>query len=240
MDFEVVPRAGEIAREHELAVIEDAAQAFGSRYHGVWSGCIGTVGCFSTHPLKNLNGSGDGGLIVTRDGAMAERLRRFANHGLADRNTSVEFGVVSRMDTLQAALLCMRLPRLADVITRRRANAARYREGLVGTGAFVPSDRPNTVDTHHTMVIQVAGRDALAERLRSEGIGHAIHYPRPIHLQPAARHLGHREGSFPVAEAQAQKIISLPIHQFLGPADIDRVVAVVRDHCAEAREEMLA
>lgn len=212
-----------LAAAHDLKVVEDAAQAFGSRLDGRLAGTIGDVGCFSTHPLKNLNAAGDGGLLVTDDGEVAAQVRLWRNHGLKDRNTVAEWGSVSRMDGLQAALLTMRLGKLGQVIDKRRALAARYRDRLDPAHVFIPEDGNDNFATYHTFVVQVDRRDELQAHLAANGIGSAIHYPVPIHLQPAARELGHAAGDFPATERQAGRILSLPIHQFLTEADVDHV-----------------
>ena len=216
-----------IAERHGLWVVEDAAQSIGSRYQGRRSGTFGHVGCFSAHPLKNLNAIGDAGFVVTEDAALAERIRRLRNNGVADRDTVAEWGVVSRMDSLQAAILTMRLERVDSVIDRRRRNAARYRERLDAEHAFAPPARDDDFDTYHTFVIQVNRRDELKRHLEKCGIGTAIHYPVPIHLQPAAASLGYKKGEFPRAEAQAARILSIPIHQFLEPDDIDYIADTI-------------
>jgi len=209
-----------VARRHGIKIVEDAAQSIGSLYHGRNAGIFGDVGCFSMHPLKNLNAAGDAGFLTTSDAAVAARVRKLRNHGMIDRDTIGEFGFVSRLDTLQAAILRVRLDRLDSVIERRRHNAALYRRLLDPTHVYIPSERPDTVDTFHTFVVQVDRRDALKAWLADRKIGTAIHYPRPIHLQPAAERLGGRVGDLPVTERQASRILSLPIHQFLSEADI--------------------
>jgi dTDP-4-amino-4,6-dideoxygalactose transaminase len=216
-----------IAARHKLLVVEDAAQAFGSTYNGTQAGALGHVGCFSTHPLKNLNAAGDGGLVTTNDDAIAARIRSLRNHGLVDRNTVQEFAFVSRMDTLQAAFLLERLSRLASVIERRRRNAALYRSLLDPKHVFMPPCRNTEFNTFHTFVVQVDRRDALQKALADAGIGSAIHYPIPIHLQPAAKSLGQARGAFPVVERQAGRILSLPIHQFLTEDDVRHVAQAV-------------
>jgi dTDP-4-amino-4,6-dideoxygalactose transaminase len=222
----------EIAERHALWIVEDAAQSIGSRYDGRMSGGFGQVGCFSTHPLKNLNACGDGGFLTTGDESVAEAVRALRNHGLVTRDTVARFGHVSRMDSLQAAILRFRLSRLDDTIERRRANAALYRERLDPSHVFVPAERERAFDTYHTFVIQVDRRDALQAFLRDQGIGTTIHYPVPIHLQPAAAELGHRAGDFPVTERQAERILTLPINQTLSSEDVvyvaDRVNAFFR------------
>lgn len=225
----------EIAERHGLLVVEDAAQAMGSTYDGRPAGSFGAVGCFSTHPLKNLNACGDGGFLVTDDGDLAGRVRAMCNHGMVDRHRVLRFGQVSRMDTVQAAILGYRLGRLDDIIGRRRTNAARYRARLDAGTVFVPEDRQIEFNTHHTFVVQVDRRDALRAHLTERGIGSAIHYPTPIHLQPAAASLGHGPGAFPVTERQAGRILTLPVHQHLSADDVDHVADAVNEFCGFCR-----
>lgn len=218
-----------IAKKHGLAVVEDAAQAIGSNYAGRRSGSYGHVGCFSTHPLKNFNACGDGGFLTTNDDRVAAAARSMRNHGLVDRNTVERFGFVSRMDTLQAAILRYRLTRLESITTRRRSNAALYDKRLQRKSVFVPPEAPKEFNTYHTYVIQTDRRDELQKHLAARGVGTAIHYPVPIHLQPAARDLGCRKGQFPVTERQARRILTLPINQTLSDADVEYVARCVND-----------
>lgn len=217
----------ELARDRGVAVIEDAAQAIGSRYDGALAGSIGDVGCFSAHPLKNLNACGDAGFLATNRDDVADYVRLARNHGLMDRNTVTRFGTVSRMDSLQAAILEFRLGCLGETIERRRANADLYRRYLDPSLVFSPPCRNMEYNTFHTFVVQVDHRDALREHLDGLGIGTAIHYPVPIHLQPAAADLGHGAGDFPVTEQQARRILTLPIHQGLDAAQVERVATAV-------------
>jgi dTDP-4-amino-4,6-dideoxygalactose transaminase len=221
----------DVAERHGLLVIEDAAQAIGSRYDGRLAGSFGRAGCFSAHPLKNLNAAGDAGYVSTNDGQLAERLRRMRNHGLVDRNTVAEFGYVSRLDTLQAAILRIRLGRLADTIDRRRRNARLYQDLLDSRYVYAPPCRNNEFNTFHTFVIQVDRRDRLKDHLAELGIGTGIHYPIPIHLQPAAAGLGYGKGDFPVTERQAGRILTLPVHQGLSEDEVRRVAAAVNEFC---------
>jgi dTDP-4-amino-4,6-dideoxygalactose transaminase len=221
-----------IARKHSLAVIEDSAQAVGSTYDGGMSGTIGTFGCFSAHPLKNLNAAGDAGFVVTADAELAARIRRLRNHGLVNRSDVQEWGMVSRLDTLQAEVLRIRLRHLPSVIERRRRNVAQYRAGLAGLPIFVPPCRDIEFNTFHTFVVQTDRRDQLQKFLAGKGIETTIHYPVPIHLQPAAAHLGHHRGAFPVTERQAERILTFPVNQFLQASDIGYVCASVREFFA--------
>ena len=214
-------RICEIARENNIAVIEDAAQSIGSTFNGQFSGTFGEVGCFSTHPLKNLNAIGDGGFVTFRDEEMANKVKKLRSHGLVDRNSVEEFGFVSRLDAIQAAILTFRLKRLEQVISRRRKNAALYRAQLDSSYVFIPEDDQRERNSYHTFVIQVERRDELAKHLTARGIGTAIHYPVPIHMQPASKSLGYAFGQFPVTEKQSKRILTLPINQFLSESQIN-------------------
>ncbi len=217
----------EIAERHGLAIVEDAAQSIGALYDGKPSGALSDVGCFSAHPLKNLNACGDAGFLTTDRDDIAEFARLYRNHGLIDRNTVVRFGSVSRMDHIQAAILYYRLGKMDDLIERRRSNAALYRNLLDPALAFSPPCRDIEFNAFHIFVIQVDHRDALQAHLSSLGIGTAVHYPVPIHLQPAAAYLGHKAGDFPVTELQSERILTLPIHQNLSEDEIRRVAGAV-------------
>lgn len=220
-------RLSQVAERYGLLLIEDAAQAIGARYMGRPAGSLGDLACFSAHPLKNLNATGDAGFIVTADSAIAARIGRLRNHGLVDRNTALEWSSASRLDTLQAAILLMRLATLDDVIGQRRANAEIYCQLLDPAHVYIPPSRNIEFNSFHTFVIQVDERDKLKEFLASRGIRTAIHYPVPIHLQPAAESLGYKRGQFPVTERQADRILTLPIHQFLSNDDIEYVAEMV-------------
>lgn len=218
----------ELAQRHGLGIIEDAAQSIGSRYEGRNSGTFGTCAAFSAHPLKNLNAAGDGGFLATNDAEIANKVRLLRNHGLANRDTVTVWGTVSRMDTLQAELLRGRLQRLHGVIERRRCNAENYRRLLSDTPVFIPTCRNHEFNSFHLFVIQTERRNELQAHLKAMGIGTGIHYPVPIHLQPAAESLGCTRGDFPVTERQADRILSLPIHQFLSLEDQEYVAEEIK------------
>lgn len=222
-----MPAISRLAESHGLAVVEDAAQAFGARQGDRLAGAFGDVGCFSAHPLKNLNAAGDAGYVTTNRDDVAKAIRAYRNHGMVDRGLAARWGFVSRMDTLQAALLRLKLQWLPDVIRRRRMNAALYRQRLDPAAVHIPAEREDEVHSYHLFVIQAERRDDLQACLKAQGIGSNIHYPTPIHLQPAAAALGWKPGNLPVAERQAGRILSLPIHQTLAAADIERVAAAV-------------
>lgn len=212
-----------IAKKHNLMVVEDCAQSIGSKFDGKLSGAWGDVGCFSAHPLKNLNACGDGGFVTTNDNNLAEKIKLMRSHGLQDRNTVLSFGYVSRLDVIQAAILIYRLEKLEDVIRRRRENAADYINILKPKHIFWPAQNKRYFDTFHTFVIQVDRREELITYLGQKGVQTAIHYPVPIHLQPAAKNLGYSRGDFPITEKQSERILTLPINQFLKTAQISYI-----------------
>ena len=219
----------ELADKYGLAVVEDAAQAIGSKYKGKPSGSFGRVGCFSTHPLKNLNACGDGGFITTDDEKIYSKAKALRNHGMVDRNTVSDFGYVSRMDNVQAAILNYRLEKLDSIVKARRKNAQAYFDGIQAEQTFIPKEQGYEYNTYHTFVIQAEKRDELEGFLMNRGIETAIHYPTPIHLQPAAKYLGYSTGDFPVTESQAKKILALPVNQSLSRDEVQRITLLVNE-----------
>jgi len=212
-----------IANDNGLYIIEDAAQAIGSKYRGQFAGSFGNTACFSAHPLKNLNAIGDAGFISTDNEDTAKHIRILRNAGLKDRNTAVKWADVSRMDSLQAAILSMRLKYLDSLIERRRQNAEQYLNQITTKAVQLPLENEWEFNTYHTFTIRTERREALMDELERHGIGSAIHYPKPIHLNPVAKSLGYGLGSFPAAEHHANQILSLPIHQYLSKAEIQLV-----------------
>lgn len=217
----------EIAEKNGIWVIEDAAQAVGAKYHEQRVGSFGIAGCFSLHPLKNLNACGDGGMITTDDDGLYEKLLKFRNHGLKSRDECEFWGYNSRLDTIQAAMLNVKLNYLAKWTEDRRRNAAFYQERLGGI-IQVPIDKPFEWAVYHTFVIQCELRDELQRCLLDKGIETKIHYPIPIHLQEAARYLGYKSGDFPVAERQAREILSLPVYPELTEEQKEILVTEIR------------
>ena len=209
-----------IAKKYNIPVVEDAAQSIGSKYYNKPAGSLGTIGCFSAHPLKNLNAIGDAGYLTTNDKKIYQKVVELRNHGMVNRNKIKSFGYVSRMDNVQAAILNYRLKNLKDVIEKRRKNYNMYKKYLNLSEVFVPDEKEYQYNTFHTFVVQVNKRDKLKKYLEDNGISTAIHYPVPIHLQPAAKYLGHKEGSFISTENQAKRILTLPINQFLKKNEI--------------------
>ena len=220
-----------IADRHNLYVIENAAQAVGAEYRGKRAGSLGTAGCFSLHPLKNLHACGDAGIVVTNDAELAQRIRQYANHGLADRDRCDFWGYNSRLDTIQAAILNVLLPNLEDWTAARRQNASYYSQALLGH-VEVPTLAVHEAPVYHTYVIQADNRTELQRHLSENQIETMIHYPIPLHLQPAASSLGFQAGDFPVAEAQADRILSLPIHQELEIDHLETVAESIKEFYA--------
>ena len=213
-----------IAKKYNIQIIEDAAQSIGSKYMGKPSGSFGKINCFSVHPLKNLNACGDGGFLVTDNFKFYNLALKLRNHGLEERNTVKTFGFLSRMDVLQANILNFRIKKLKNIIKKRRNNAKFYFKNIDRKFYFIPDEKKEEFNTYHTFVIQTDFRDKLKNFLKKNGIETAIHYPIPIHLQPAAKYLLYKKGQFPNAEKQAKKILTIPVHQNLEKKDLERVV----------------
>jgi len=218
----------ELAKRHGLAIIEDAAQAMGTRHRERRAGALGTVGCFSAHPLKIFNAVGDAGFITTDAADIAARVRLLRNHGLIDRDTVTEFCGVSRLDSLQAAVLRFRLKRLDEMIVRRRANAALYRELLADTPIKLPEEKSYEFHTFVNYVSQCERRDELQKHLASKGVQAVVHYNTPIHLQPAAAMLGYKKGSLPETERLSATILALPANQTLSREDVTYVANEIK------------
>ena len=221
-----------LAEEQGVAVVEDAAQAMGTRYQGKHVGVLGDVGCFSFFPTKNLGACGDAGLVTTQRPELAEALSALAKHGSAKKYHHTMVGTNSRLDSLQAALLRAKLPHLDGWLETRREHAAAYTQALEGaTGLILPScTEHDSVHSFHQYTIRVTGgrRDALQAHLHEQGIGSTVYYPVPLHLQPALADLGYRAGDFPAAEQAAEEVLSLPMFPELTAAERDTVCAQVR------------
>lgn len=220
-------RISSVAARLRLAIIEDAAQAVGASLNRKPVGSFGIFGCFSLHPLKNLAAGGDAGMITTDSEDLAVELRKARNHGLRDRDTCETWSFNARMDTIQAAILGAKFEHLQRWTTVKRGLAARYREALAGV-VRVPDERPGEFAVYQTFVIRADRRDDLQRHLAGRGIESKVHYPIPLHLQPAAAELGYKTGDFPVTERLAGEILSLPIYPGLGEAQQEAVIAGVR------------
>jgi aminotransferase EvaB len=226
----------DIARHHQLAVVEDACQAIGASIDGEPVGSWGDAAAFSLHPLKNLNVWGDGGVIVTRSAALADRLRLYRNHGLVNRDEVKIFGANCRLDTLQA-VVGNRLIGETDFITQRRvANAQRYDEAFADLAPHlrVPRRRPGVKHVYHLYIVRTARRDELLAHLHANGVEAKVHYPVPLHLQEGARSLGYAVGDFPVCEADSHCVITLPAHQHLTDEEIGYTIEQMRAFYAQS------
>lgn len=224
----------DFAAKHGLLVIEDAAQAVFAEHRGERVGALGDIGCFSLHPLKTLSACGDGGVITTDDEEVADRLRVLRNIGLEGRDRTVEWSGNSRLDTMQAAMLLIKLKHVNDWTERRRTNAYVYTSALEGISAIeLVNDDDRDRSVFHTFVVQAEARDLLREHLQQRGIGTAVHYPTPIHLQPVGVDLGYKMGDLPRTESQAQKIVSLPVYPELTSGDIEYVATAIREFYGE-------
>jgi len=213
-----------IANKYGIHIIEDAAQSIGSKYYNKLSGTFGEFGCFSAHPLKNLNACGDAGFLITNNYNYYKKIILLRSHGLENRNLVKNFGFLSRMDVLQAKILNFRLNSFKNIILKRRKNANFYLKNINREFYNLMDEKKYQFNTYHTFVIQTNRRKELIKYLKKNKIETVIHYPIPIHLQPASKYLGYSKGSFPVTERLSKKILTLPIHQYLKVNDLKRIV----------------
>lgn len=222
----------EIAQRYKLIVIEDAAQAIGAKFNGKKVGNLGNVGCFSLHPVKTLSACGDGGVITTNDKEIYQKLIQLRNIGLKNRDESETWGYNSRLDTIQAAILMVKIRYLDQWITKRRENAAYYISRLEAI-TQVPKEHKGQKSTYNRFVIRTNKRDELYNYLKQQGIETMIHYPIPIHLQKSCQSLGYKRGDFPVCEKQAGMILSLPVYQGLTEEELAYVADKIQSFFKE-------
>ena len=215
-----------IAKKHNLLVFEDSAQSVGATYYGKKAGSFGDAASFSFHPLKNLHAFGDAGIITSNRSDVINTLNVIKNHGLVDRSTCTEWGLNCRLDEMQAAFLSVQLPQLDDWTEQRRRIAHYYNETLSKV-VVTPVEEDHEKHVYQTYVIRSENRDELKEFLNSNGVEAIIHYPVPIHLQPAAKYLNYKEGDFPVVETLAKEILSLPLYPGMPQEYQDRVVSLI-------------
>ncbi len=220
----------DFAREHDLRVIEDASQAHGATYQGQRVGSFGDVACFSLYFSKNLGAFGEAGICTTNDPELAEKMRMIRDHGSRVKYVHEVMGVNCRMDEMQAAVLLVKLPHLEQWNAARRAHAQAYSEQLRDVVSAVPVERPWGEHVYCYYVVQVPERDQFRQALEAEGIGTAIHYPTPIHLQPACAKYGFKQGMLPVTETLAQRIVSLPMYPELSDEQMQLVIDAVKKH----------
>lgn len=222
----------EIARQRGLLVIEDACQAHGAYHRGRRAGSLGDAAGFSFYPAKNLGAYGDGGMVVTDDAAVAQRIAMARNYGQREKYHHEVRGHNHRLDTLQAAVLRVKLRRLDESNEARRRHARLYTELLENTDVVLPVPPPYAEPVWHLFVIRHRDRDGLKTWLANRGISAGIHYPIPIHLQEAYQDLGYRKGDFPVTERYADEILSLPMYPRLTPQAIEHVAGAIREFAA--------
>lgn len=223
----------EIARRHDLVVIEDACQAHGAQYKGRRVGSIGHAAAFSFYPAKNLGAYGDGGLAVTHDEQIAKTLHMLRDYGQSKKYHHIVRGYNHRLDTLQAAVLRVKLPYLDSWNAARRQHAELYNELFADSPAVTPIEAGYAESVYHLYVIRINNRDELQAHLKTKGIATGIHYPVPIHLQPAYQHLSYRRGDFPVTEACAGEILSLPMYPELHREAIVHVASSIKDFISQ-------
>ncbi len=222
-----------LAKKRKLAVVEDCAQAIIAEHAGKRVGAFGEAGCLSLHPLKTLNACGDGGAVVTNDEKLADEVRLLRNLGLKTRENCVAWNSNSRLDTIQAAMLLVKLKHLDEWTRARRENAAFYQKALTGIpGVVAPKDAAGDKAVYHTFIIMAERRDELKTYLAERGIDTAIHYPKAIHEQDVAKPLGYKTGDFPNAERQARRILSLPVYPGLTKEQLGYVADAIREFYA--------
>ena len=219
----------EIAKKHNLFIVEDACHAINAERDGKKAGAYSTSACFSLHPLKNLNVWGDGGFIVTNSKVLYEKLLLFRNHGLIDRNTCKIFAGNSRLDTLQA-IVAKHLIKKIDFITNKRIENANYFDSQLASvpEIIIPKRIISAKQVFHIYIIRTNKRNELIDHLVKCGIDAKVHYPIPLHLQPAAKEFGYNEGDFPNTELICRSIISLPVHEFISNKQRDYVVEKIK------------
>tara|TARA_Y200000002_G_scaffold361762_1_gene348155 strand:+ start:2681 stop:3799 length:1119 start_codon:yes stop_codon:yes gene_type:complete len=219
-----------IAKKNKLLVIEDCAQAFGSKFNGKLCGTFGDIGCFSTHPLKNFNGMGDGGFVITKRSSSAKIISRLRNHGLRTRDDADSLGYNSRLDNIQAGILNYRLRNINKIIQKRRNNAKYFLKNLDKRFIFAPEEKKKEYNTYHLFVIQVPERDALQKHLKSNGIESYIHYPKPIHMQKMFKNKSY---DLKNTIDQSKRILSIPTHHGLSKKQLKYIVDTVNGYYAK-------
>ena len=218
-----------IAKKYDLKVIEDAAQAHGAEYKGMKIGSIGDVACFSFYPGKNLGAYGDAGIVTTNDPEISQKIKMLRNHGRLKKYIHEFEAFNCRLDTIQAAVLYVKLNYIEAWNTARRKHAQYYKKLLRSDKVILPFEQKNCKHVYHIFAIKVTKRDYLFRKLNDEGIRVGIHYPVPLHLQPAYRYLGYEKGSFPNTELIAKTELSLPIYPELNNKTIDHICAALRN-----------
>lgn len=222
-----------IAKKNNLFVVEDACHSVQATYKNKFTGTLGDVGCFSFHPLKNLNVWGDGGIITTNSDKLADQLRLMRNHGLKGRDECVQFSYNSRLDTIQAVVADHLLSKLNHISESRIYNANYLDKGLMSLDQIIiPTREKDIKQVYHLYSIRCENRDELKKYLIENGVDAKVHYPIPMHLQPAANYLGYHKGAFPKTELICQQTLSLPVHEFITKEDLDYMINLIKEFYA--------
>ena len=219
----------DIARHHNLTLIEDAAQAHGAEYKGRRCGTMGQLACFSFYPGKNLGAYGDAGAVTGNDEVLLTRVRKLRDHGRTTKYEHEEMGFGARLDALQAAILGAKLPHLEAWTEARRAHSRRYNELLAACEAVTPYESPDVRHVYHLYVVRTPGRDQVLAHLKSHGVGAGIHYPIPLHRQPVYLQQGYGDVSLPITEKVTQEIVSLPLYPELSDEQMAHVVRTINE-----------
>lgn len=234
-------RLWRIAVRHGVSIVEDACQAIGAEYRGRRAGVLGTIGCFSFFPTKNLGGAGDGGILTTDDSDLAKQLRRLRVHGDAGNYHHMEIGLNSRLDAIQAAILRIKLKHLDQWTEARRRNAQTYRDLFAAYSLTdemaLPVEPREYKHVYNQFTVRIPGgrRDGVQQRLRANHVGAMVYYPIPLHMQPCFAHLGHRVGEFPEAEAASREVLSLPVYPEMPAHHAELVVRQLKLAFGQAR-----
>ena len=220
-----------VAKKHNLHIVEDACHAVTASYKGRNAGTFGSFGCFSMHPLKNLNVWGDGGVACTNDDELANKIRLLRNHGLRDRDHCDIFAYNSRLDTIQAVVADHLLDKISHITDMRIKNAQYLDDKLskIDGVTIPPRDIDNVKQVYHIYSLRFKARDELQKFLESKGIDAKVHYPIPMHLQPAAKEFGYKQGDFPIAEGICNTVMSLPVHEFITEEQLEIMVLAIRE-----------
>ena len=224
-------KINDLAKKHNLKVVEDACQAHGAEFKGKKVGSFGNAGCFSFYPSKNLGAYGDGGMVVTNDESLSEKIRIFRNCGRKSKYEHIFKSSNSRLDTIQAAVLLVKLRHLEEMTILRRKHAVLYNELLneAKKSMQLPFESKDVRHVYHLYAIQVSNRDRIAQLLQDKGVSTSMHYPIPIHLEPAYKDHGYKKGDFPVAEGLSDKVLSLPMFPELTDAEIKYVAEKLKE-----------
>lgn len=221
----------EIANKHNLVVVEDACMGIGGSHRGIPQGRFGQIGAFSMHPLKSLNVMGDGGMLVTDDKGLFEWMIQYRNHGMKDRDHIKMWGVNMRLQPLQAIVANIELTKVPQIVKDRNQNAEYLDTALMNLAPKIitPERKSYDIETYSLYMVLCENRDELLKYLQEKKVDAKIHYPIPLHLQEAADDLGYNEGSFPITESQAKKILTLPVHQFLNEDQLKYMANCIED-----------